>query len=147
MKPRLTRIIPVLTSLAVLAALPAPALASKSKQVIFKETTGECTKGMTSGNATKSSATITVSKGKITVSIRMVGATPNTTYQLDIVQTPSGEGCVAVPGDASLTTNAKGAGKAKVSEPVEAGATGVFLMLLPEGGSEGVLATPTVPAM
>jgi hypothetical protein len=78
------------------------------------------------------------------VKITAKGLRPNTTYQVDVVQTPSGESCATTPGETSFKTNSKGLGKVTYSEPVLAGQTGVFIQLLQPEIAE-MLATRTVP--
>ena len=138
------RAVSAIAVVVVLGMLPASASASKPKLVVFKETTGECEKGLLSGVPTKSSARIAVGESTVTAKVRLKRAEPNATYQVDIVETPSGAGCLQFPGQAEVTTNAKGAGKVTVSQPIGAGQTGAFVMLLAPG-LEGILATETVP--
>jgi hypothetical protein len=138
------RIVTFIAIGAVLVALPASASAGKSKQVIFDKATGECGKGITGGTPTAGFALITVKAGTVKVKITAKGLRPNTTYQVDVVQTPSGESCALSPGETSLKTNSKGIGKVSYSEPVIAGQTGVFIQLL-QGEIPDVLATHTVP--
>jgi hypothetical protein len=137
------RIVPVAAIGVLLAVIPATASAGKPKLVVFKETTGECQKGLLSGVPTKSTARITVTEGTVTAKVSLKKAEPNATYQVDLVETPSGTGCLQFPGQAEVTTNSKGKGKVTLSEPVAAGETGVFVMLL-SPGLEGILATETL---
>ena len=107
------RIIPVVAIGAMLALFPSSVGATASKKVIFKNTSGRCDSGPTSGTSTPSFAVIDFHNGNIGAAIRLQDQVPNTTYQIDLVQTPSGESCLQTPGETSLP-----------------GQTGVFVMLL-----------------
>jgi hypothetical protein len=138
------RIIPVLAISAAFASLPASASASASKEVVFDDTSGICQSGLTSGTPTDSFAVINTHAGNVSVEVSLKGLEPDTTYQVDLVQTPSGESCLQQPGETSLTTNGRGNGNAHWSEPILPGQTGVFAQLFGAGLGD-VLATPTVP--
>jgi hypothetical protein len=113
-----------------------------SKQVVFEHTSGNCATGLISGVPTGSFGIINTHAGNVSVEVSLKGLEPNTTYQLDLVQTPSGESCLQVPGETSFTTNGRGNGNAHLSEPILPGQTGVFVMLI---SPSDILATPTVP--
>jgi hypothetical protein len=117
--------------------------AGASKSVVFDNTSGNCTIGLTAGTPTESFAVINTHNGSVSAEVSLKGLAPNTTYQLDLVQVPSGESCLQFPGETLLTTNHRGNGNAHWSEPILAGQTGVFVMLLGPFFSD-ILATPTV---
>jgi hypothetical protein len=119
------RIVPTVAVAAALL-LPASASAGASKEVVFDHTSGICTSGLTSGTPTDSFAVINTHAGNISAEVAVKGLEPNTTYQVDLVQTPSGESCLQSPGETSLTTNGQGNGNAHWSEPILSGQTGVF---------------------
>jgi hypothetical protein len=125
-------------------AFPTTASARASKEVVFDHTTGICTSGLISGTPTDSFAVINTHAGNVSAQVSLKGLEPNTTYQVDLVQTPSGESCLQAPGETSLTTNRRGHGHAHWSESILPGQTGAFVMLIAPGFSD-ILATPTVP--
>jgi hypothetical protein len=113
-----------------------------SKELVFTHTRGNCSTGLTAGTPTDSFAVINTHHGNVSTEVSLKGLEPNTTYQLDLVQTPSGESCLQDPGETSLRTNGQGNGNAHWSEPIRPGQTGVFVMLITDLDT---LATPTVP--
>ena len=113
-----------------------------SKELVFTHTSGDCRTGITAGRPTDSFAVINTHHGNVSTEVSLKGLDPNTTYQLDLVQTPSGESCLQEPGETSLRTNGQGNGNAHWSEPIQRGQRGVFVMLLTR---RDILATPTVP--
>jgi hypothetical protein len=126
---------------ALLAMFPVSAGADGSKQVVFDHTDGICTSGLRTGTPTVSFAVIDTHAGNVSAEISLKGLAPNTTYQADLVQTPSGESCLQ--GETSLTTNGQGNGNAHWSERILPGQTGVFVMIITPGVFD-ILATPTV---
>src|SRR5262249_17884002 len=129
---------------ATLIAFPATASAAASKEVVFDETEGVCTSGLLSGTPTDSFAVINTHAGNVRAEVSLKGLAPNATYDVELVQTPSGESCVQAPGETSLRTNGRGNGNAHWSESIRPGQTGVFVMVIAPGFSD-ILATPTVP--
>lgn len=115
-----------------------------TKQVVFDHTSGICQSGLTAGTPTDSFAVISTHAGNVSAEVSFKGLAPNTIYQVDLVQTPSGESCLMSPGEASLQTNGQGNGNAHWSERILPGQTGVFVMIISPGFSD-ILATPTVP--
>jgi hypothetical protein len=142
----MNRFIPLLAMSVVLAVLPASASAKtkKSKQVLLEHPTGSCFGGATAGTATSGIALITVKAGVVSAKVTVKGFKPLTTYEMNVVQTPSGESCEKLPGETSLKTNSKGNGKAVWSEPIIPGQTGVFVDLLAPSLPD-FLATKDVP--
>ena len=118
------------------------ARADASKEVVFSHTTGNCNSGLITGLPTDSFAVINTHAGTVSAEIALKGLAPNTTYQVDLVQVPSGESCLQVPGETTLTTNGQGNGNVHFAEPILPGQTGVFVMLVAPGID--ILATPTV---
>ena len=135
------RIIPVVAIAAAFAVFPSSVGAAFSKRVIFKETSGFCQSGITEGTPTPSYAVIGFHNGNASATVRLQSQVPNTTYQIDLVQTPSGESCLQDPGEGSLTTDGQGNGKTFLSEPILPNQKGVFVMLLTPFD---ILATSTV---
>jgi hypothetical protein len=73
-------------------------------------------------------AVINAHRGVISAEVSLKNAKPNTTYGVEVVQTPSGTGCnVYTVG--SLTTNGQGNGHVFVSVPQNAGDTDAFVGL------------------
>jgi hypothetical protein len=136
------RILPVVAIGAVLALFPPSVGAAASKRVIFSDTTGNCQTGLTSGTPTPSFAVIDFFQGNVGAQVSLNGEAPGTTYQLDLVQTPSGESCLQNPGEASMRTDSQGNARKFFSEPLLPNQKGVFLMLLTPFD---ILATTTVP--
>ncbi len=65
--------------------------------------------------------------GKLIAEVSLKHARPNTTYNVRLIQTPSGSDCGVV--DGTLTTNVRGNGNAHIQEAVLAGSTGAFVAL------------------
>lgn len=124
------RLVPVVAIGAVLALFPPSVGAAASKRVIFRDTTGNCTTGLTSGTPTPSFAVIDFHNGNVGATVVLRNQVPRTTYQLNLVQTPSGESCLRDPGEASLRTNGRGNGRTFFTEPILPNQNRVFLMLL-----------------
>ena len=138
------RICPIAMMALTLIVFPGTAGARASKEVVFDKTEGICTSGLISGTPTDSFAVINTHAGNVSAEVSLKGLEPNTTYQVDLVQTPSGESCLQAPGETSLTTNGRGNGNAHWSESIQAGQTGAFVMVIAPGFSD-ILAAPTVP--
>ena len=138
------RICPIAMMALTLIVFPGTAGARASKEVVFDKTEGICTSGLISGTPTDSFAVINTHAGNVSAEVSLKGLEPNTTYQVDLVQTPSGESCLEAPGESSLRTNGRGNGNAHWSESIQSGQTGVFVMLIAPGFSD-ILAAPTVP--
>jgi hypothetical protein len=137
-------ICPIMMMAATLIVFPATASAGASKEVVFDKTEGICASGLTSGTPTDSFAVVNTHAGNVSAEVSLKGLAPNTTYQVDLVQTPSGESCVQVPRETSLTTNGQGNGNAHWSESIQSEQTGVFVMVIAPEFSD-FLVTPTVP--
>ena len=126
-------------------ALASPAGASgATNQTLLDHSGGACSTGATSGTPTNSFAVINAHGGNVSVEVSLKGLSPNTTYDVDLVQTPSGESCLQSPGETSLTTDGQGNGNAHWSEPILPGTTGAFAMLIAPGFSD-ILATTGAP--
>ncbi len=138
------RIFSVLVVGGALALFPVAAGAAASKQVVFDHTSGNCNSGLIAGLPTDSFAILNTHGGSVSTEVSLKGLEPNTTYQVDLVQVPSGESCLQVPGETTLTTNGQGNGNAHWSEPILPGQTGAFVMLI-DTNTGDILATPTVP--
>ena len=132
------------TAVALVVGAPAAmASAGAAKQVILDHAGGNCSTGATSGTPTNSFAVINAHGGNVSVEVSLKGLSPNTTYDVDLVQTPSGESCLQSPGETSLTTNGKGNGNAHWSEPILPGTTGAFVMVIAPGFSDILSTTGT----
>ena len=122
-------------------ALASPAGASgATKQTLLDHSGGNCSTGATSGTPTTSFAIINTAGGNVSLEVSVKGLSPNTTYDVDLIQTPSGESCLQSPGETTLTTNGQGNGNAHLREPILPGTTGAFAMLIAPGFTD-ILAT------
>jgi len=119
--------------LAAIITVPATAHAADAgrvRTVILDNASGSCDSGPDAGTATThSTATFQISGGQISASIKLRGLSPNVTYTVNLVQVPSGANCLPPPDSVTLTTNARGDGSTRVTEPIEAGQTGVYALL------------------
>jgi hypothetical protein len=114
-----------------------------AKEVVLKNSFGDCNVGATVGVPTDSFAVINFpANGTVAATIKLNKMDPDTTYDVRLVQTPNGlfGNCGVV--DAQLTTNAQGNGTLQWSEPRDATTTGAFVLLV--GGTQGFLATDGV---
>jgi hypothetical protein len=135
-------IVGLVVAMTCLGLVASAAFASSSIRLeVRKNTSGQCTKGMTQGTGTQSTAQFSkVSGGSaVKVTVTLVGAAPNTWYNGDLVQTPSGESCLQDPGEFMVYTNASGNGSASYSEPIQARTIhgGVFVMLFADAPNTG----------
>jgi hypothetical protein len=71
---------------------------------------------------------LTAENGVVSAEVSLKNATPNTTYGVELVQTPSGTGCNDYS-VASLTTNEQGNGNVHVSAPQVPGDNDAFVGL------------------
>jgi hypothetical protein len=117
---------------AFLGAAAGPAFADNgaSKTPLLADSGGSCYSGA-SGGLTGYGFAIIKTNGNGTISAQVVlqNATPNQTYSLEIVQTPSGSGCFV--GTATLSTNGQGNGTAHLSAAQLSGTTDAFIMINP----------------
>jgi len=114
-----------------------------TKVKLLADADGSCFTGATSGIPTGGFAIIhTNGNGTLIAEVSLKGATPNHTYTLDLVQTPSGTGCVA--GAFQLTTNGNGNGNVNIQEPVLPGTTGAFVLINPSDQLGSIASNPTV---
>ena len=74
--------------------------------------------------------------GNVVAEVSLKGGLPNTTYNVRLIQTPSGSDCFTF--DGTLTTNGQGNGNAHIEEPLLAGPTPS-----PSCRSQGLTATST----
>jgi hypothetical protein len=89
---------------------------------------GLCVSGPNVGTPGFGSASIQVEdRGLILAEVHLRHATPNHRYTLELVQTPSGDGCQVA--SATLKTNREGEGETVVRTTRLAGTTGVFVMI------------------
>ena len=145
-------------NLALLAALVAPLAAppARADQVgpvqvgsasLATNTNGQCETGVETGTVTGGAAVFIADLGRpkprLVGVLVLQGLTPNRTYRVGLVQTPSGEGCIE--GERTVTTNGKGNGILKMQELLDPGTTGAFFTAFsPSSDRYGVIAsTPT----
>src|SRR5579863_2807619 len=102
------------TALIGLTAGPAFADNGATKVQLLADSSGNCGSGASGGTSGYGFAIIkTDGNGTISAQVVLQNATPNQTYSLEIVQTPSGSGCFV--GTATLATNGQGNGTAHLS--------------------------------
>ena len=94
-------------------------------------------------------ANITVpAAGKLVTAVMLKGATPNSTYNIRLIQLPESLGdCghfINGPFDGTVTTDSSGNGSTNVQEPVLTGATSVFVDLNNQANPDDFLTTPVV---
>lgn len=82
----------------------------------------------------RATATVRSGSGQVSADVQMTQATPNTFYEVRLIQAPreSAAGCSAgAPGTtvAALNTDGIGAGAVTLSGPIMAGATGAWLSI------------------
>jgi hypothetical protein len=104
-----------------------------TKVNLLADSSGSCGSGATTGTPGYGSAIIKRDgNGTLSAEVHLTNATPNHTYTLEIVQTPSGAGCFV--GTTTLTTNNQGIGNAHVTATQDAGTTDAFVMINPSDG-------------
>lgn len=143
-------------SLALLAALAAPLAAPPARadqagpvQVgsasLAANADGSCGAGIETGTAAGGAAVFIADLGRprprLVGVLVLQGLTPNQTYRVGLVQTPSGAGCVEA--ERTVTTNGKGNGILKMQEPLDPGTTGAFFTAFSLDTGELVGSTPT----
>jgi hypothetical protein len=108
---------------------------------------GDCSTGATSGTAIGGAAviiaTVDVPKPRLIGVLILQGLTPNHTYGVGLVQTPSGDGCLVA--ERRVTTNAKGNAILEMQEGLEPSTTGAFFTVLPNPSKaiNVIASTPT----
>jgi len=115
-----------------LAAPPARADQAGPVQVgsssLVANSGGSCAAGAASGTAIGGAAviiaTVDAPKPRLIGVLVLQGLTPNHTYGVGLVQTPSGDGCVET--ERKVTTNAKGNAILQMQEGLEPSTTGAF---------------------
>jgi hypothetical protein len=127
-----------------LVAFAGPAGANGTQKVdLLKQAFGTCSTGAAGGVPEIGFAVIhATGSGKLIAEVAMKNATPNHTYPVSLVQTPSGENCLSAEG--TITTNGKGNGNVNIQEPLLPGTTGAFILMSPTDGN-GFIATTDVP--
>lgn len=118
------------SAIALLAFSAAPALAATQAQTLplLADSFGNCASGAVGGTPT-GTTTIAKYNGTVYAEGSVTHVSPNHTYTLEIVQTPSGSGCF-VP-QASFTTSSEGNGSFHVHVAAAAGTTDAFVMINP----------------
>jgi hypothetical protein len=115
-----------------LAAPPARADQAGPVQVgsssLAANTGGDCSTGAENGTAIGGAAvfiaTVDAPKPRLVGVLVLQGLTPNHTYGVGLVQTPSGQGCLAA--EHRVTTNAKGNAILEMQEGLLPSTTGAF---------------------
>jgi len=130
--------------MALVLGLSAPANAAGATKVdLLKDAFGSCSTGAAGGQPTGGFAIIHANgNDTLMAEVSLKGATPDHTYTLALVQTPSGSDCFAA--EATLTTNAAGNGNVNVQEPLRAGTTGAFVLVAPSDGLGFIASSPLV---
>jgi hypothetical protein len=125
-------------------ALAGPASAAGATKVpLLKEAFGSCSTGAAGGAPTGGFAIIhSTGSNALTAEVSLKGATPNTTYTLALVQTPSGTDCFDP--EATITTNGVGNGNVHIQEPLRAGTTGAFILIQPDSTLGFIASSPLV---
>lgn len=94
-----------------------------------------CGGGAIGGAETKSFAVLNQHNGLLSAEIQIKDGTPNATYTVWVIQTPSGSDC-GEP-NATITTDANGHGSLHYSEPIIPGSTGAWVAAFANFGSDG----------
>jgi hypothetical protein len=133
--------------LAAIMALSSGALAGANgatKVDLLANSSGVCEVGALGGTPTRGFAIIhSTSAGEVIAVLSLKNATPNHTYDVSLVQTPSGENCIA--SEFQVTTNRNGNGNVNMQEPLLPGTTGAFVLVQPSTQEGFIASTPTVP--
>lgn len=129
---------------ALILGFSAPASAAGATKVdLLKDAFGSCASGAAGGKPTGGFAIIhTTGNDTLMAEVSLKGATPDHTYVLSLVQTPSGENCFA--NEATITTNEDGNGNVNVQEPLLAGTTGAFVLVQPSDSLGFIASSPLV---
>jgi hypothetical protein len=114
------------------AAAAAPALADNGagQAPLFANLSVPCSTGNQYGTPGYGMVVIKPNNdGTISAVVQLRNATPNHTYNFEIVSTPSGTNCAAP--EFSFTTNGQGNATDRVSTPEVPGDTGAFVLIEP----------------
>ena len=104
---------------------------------------GSCSTGPEGGEPTGGFAIIhSTGSGKAVAVLSLKRLTPHHTYEVALVQTPSGTDCFTP--DATVRTNARGNGTVNIQERLRRGTTGVFLLVQPSDENNFIHSTPLV---
>ena len=136
-----------LASVLALTALPAAAQAAPghgaTKVGLQAQAFGSCSTGPVGGEPTKGFAIIhATGSGKAIAVLSLKRLTPRHTYEVAVVQTPSGTDCFSV--DATVRTDARGNGTVNIQERLRRGTTGVFVLVQPSDDNGFIHSTPLV---
>ncbi len=140
------RLVAVASAVAV-AAVPVAAQAAPShgatKVDLQVNAFGSCSTGPEGGEPTGGFAIIhSTGSGKVVAVLSLKRLTPHHTYEVALVQTPSGTDCFTP--DATVRTNARGNGTVNIQERLRRGTTGVFLLVQPSDENNFIHSTPLV---
>jgi hypothetical protein len=136
-----------LASAVAIAALPGHAQAASdhgaTKVGLQVQAFGDCTTGPIGGERTGGFAIIHANgAGKAVAVLSLKRLTPHHTYDVALVQTPSGTDCFTP--DATVRTNNRGNGTVNIHEKLRRGTTGVFLLVQPSDDNGFIHSTPLV---
>jgi hypothetical protein len=124
---------------------------SHAQKVPLTQTNRDCSGTVIGTPQTETFGFVVINKtgsGKLIANVVLVGATPNATYNIRLIQlssrAPNGSTeCTTI--DGSLTTDAQGNGDANVQEPVLEGTTGVWVDLNNQADFTNFFDTQVVP--
>jgi hypothetical protein len=136
-----------IVSVGALAAVPVVAQAAPghgaTKVALQVQAFGSCNTGPEGGEPTGGFAIIhATGSGKAVAVLSLKRLTPRHTYEVALVQTPSGADCFTP--DATVRTSARGNGTVNIQERLRRGTTGVFLLVQPSDQNGFIHSTPLV---
>ena len=140
-------LVPLVCALAATLSFSGGGLAQASgatKADLLMNAFGFCNTGANGGTPTGGFAIIhSTGDGTLIAELSLKNADPNHTYNVSLVQTPSGENCFA--SEFQVTTNGNGNGNVNMQEPLLPGTTGAFVLVQPSSPAGFIASTPTVP--
>src|ERR1700737_707024 len=136
------RTLSIATALLLSMALSLPAYAGDTKVPFFLNPSGSCSIGATGGTPTRSFAAIEFSDNRVKAEAHIQHGIPKTTYHVVLVQIPGDGDCSGV--QAVLATDDHGEGGVNLSDAVQPGTTGAFVLtdVLTVGDFEATKAVP-----
>ncbi len=128
----------------------AAAAATPAQKATLTQTNRNCDGSLLGEMATQpfGFAIITVpASGKLVTAVMVKGATPNSTYNIRLIQLGGAPDCgsyITGPFDGTVSTDSSGNGSTNVQEPALTGATSVFVDLNNQANPDDFLTTPGV---
>lgn len=114
-----------------------------TKVGLLANAVGGCSTGAAGGVETGGFAIInTTGSGKLIAVLSLKGLTPNHTYNVALVQTPSGTDCFTT--EATVTADGAGNGTVNIREDLRAGTTGAFVLVQPSDPNGFIASSPLV---